>query len=139
MKATLPPWRPIAATTCFRATSIAAAASRPQREGECGLANLSSIHGLHRLGHFGRNRRRRLIIEVDHAPRFARGSRCAAIRREAVDFGLARLWPEADAEDQPAISGGTPIAARTRLGFMLPDEQALPAETAMPARSNWTS
>ena len=38
-----------------------------------------------------------------------------------------------------AISVATPIASRTWLGFMLPDEQALPAETAIPARSNWTS
>ncbi len=32
-----------------------------------------------------------------------------------------------------------PMASSTRLGFMLPDEQALPADTAMPARSNWTN
>ena len=38
-----------------------------------------------------------------------------------------------------AISSGMRIAVRTRLGFMLPDEQALPAETEMPARSSWTS
>ena len=31
------------------------------------------------------------------------------------------------------------MAASTRLGFMLPDEQALPADTEMPARSNCTS
>ena len=39
----------------------------------------------------------------------------------------------------PASSAGTPIAASTRLGFMLPDEQALPADTEMPARSSCTS
>jgi hypothetical protein len=38
-----------------------------------------------------------------------------------------------------AISLGTPIAASTLLGFMLPDEQALPAETEIPARSSCTS
>ena len=31
------------------------------------------------------------------------------------------------------------MAASTRLAFMLPDEQALPADTEMPARSSWTS
>ena len=45
VKATLPPFRPIARSTCLRATSIAASASWPQRDGECGLANFSSIHG----------------------------------------------------------------------------------------------
>jgi hypothetical protein len=40
---------------------------------------------------------------------------------------------------QLPTSAGRPIASRTRLGFMLPDEQALPADTAIPARSNWTS
>ena len=38
-----------------------------------------------------------------------------------------------------ATSSRTCIAPRTRLGFMLPDEQALPAETEMPARSSCTS
>ena len=35
-----------------------------------------------------------------------------------------------------AALSSQPIAASTWLGFMLPDEQALPAETAMPAMSN---
>lgn len=39
------PFRPIAFSTCLRATSIAASASRPKRDGECGLANFSSIQG----------------------------------------------------------------------------------------------
>ena len=34
-----------------------------------------------------------------------------------------------------AAAGSQPIAARTWLGLTLPDEQALPAETAIPARS----
>ena len=34
-----------------------------------------------------------------------------------------------------AATGSQPIAARTWLGLTLPEEQALPAETAMPARS----
>ena len=38
-----------------------------------------------------------------------------------------------------ATSCGTPIAASTTLPFIAPDEQALPAETAIPARSNCTS
>jgi len=45
VKATLPPLRPIASSTRLRATSIAASASLPHREGECGLANFSSIQG----------------------------------------------------------------------------------------------
>ena len=84
VKATLPPFEPDRVrSTCLRATSIAASASWPQREGECGLANFSSIHGLHRLGDFGRDRRRRLIIEVDHAARAAARRRSAATRRES--------------------------------------------------------
>jgi hypothetical protein len=41
----LPPLSPSVFSTCARASSIAAAASRPQREGEWGLANLSRSHG----------------------------------------------------------------------------------------------
>jgi hypothetical protein len=45
VKTTVPPLRPIAFSTCLRAMSIAASASWPQRDGEWGLANFSSIHG----------------------------------------------------------------------------------------------
>ena len=45
VKASDPPLSPIARSTWLRATSIAAAASLPQRDGEWGLANFSSIHG----------------------------------------------------------------------------------------------
>jgi hypothetical protein len=45
VKASEPPLSPIACSTCLRATSIAAAASRPSREGEWGLAYFSSSHG----------------------------------------------------------------------------------------------
>ena len=38
VNARVPPPSPIAASTCPRATAIAAAASRPAREGEWGLA-----------------------------------------------------------------------------------------------------
>ena len=38
-----------------------------------------------------------------------------------------------------ATSAASAIDASTALAFILPDEQALPAETAIPARSNWTS
>ena len=38
-----------------------------------------------------------------------------------------------------ASSLATPIAARTWLDFIDPDEQALPALIEIPARSNWTS
>ena len=40
---------------------------------------------------------------------------------------------------EPASSAETPIAASTWLGFMLPDEQALPADTEIQARSSCTS
>src|SRR5205085_10048867 len=39
----------------------------------------------------------------------------------------------------PAMSDGTCIATSTALPFIAPDEQALPIDTAIPARSNWTS
>jgi hypothetical protein len=45
VNARLPPLAPMAFSTRLRATSIAASASCPQRDGECGLANFSSIQG----------------------------------------------------------------------------------------------
>ena len=45
VKAKRPPAGPSARSTWSRATSIAAAASRPSATGQCGLANFSSIHG----------------------------------------------------------------------------------------------
>ena len=64
----------------------------------------------------------------------------APLAEEAVDVGLARRRAEADADDSRRQSRpGRPSPRARRLGFMLPDEQALPAETEMPARSSWTS
>ena len=60
---------------------------------------------------------------------------------EGVDVGFARRRPEADADERirPA-PGRRPSRRAPRLAFMLARlEQALPAETAIPARSNWTS
>jgi hypothetical protein len=45
VKAKRPPDRPSVSSIRSRATSIAAAASRPQRDALWGLANFSSIHG----------------------------------------------------------------------------------------------
>jgi hypothetical protein len=45
VNATLPRPRPMARSTWRRATSTAASASCPHFDGECGLANFSSIHG----------------------------------------------------------------------------------------------
>src|SRR6476659_4873728 len=95
--------------------------------------------GLHRFGNFGRNGRTCLIIEVDHAA-------CALPRLAILRHSPTKRAMSASLVDGPkltrmtddAISSGTAIAARTRLGFMLPDEQALPADTAMPARSSCT-
>ena len=73
---------------------------------------------------------------------------CRALSRTAIRRHSARKastsasvvsGPKLMRRNPPAISGSTPIAASTALSFILPDEQALPAETAMPARSNWTS
>src|SRR5204863_8233013 len=94
----------------------------------------------HRHADFGRERRRRLISEIDHAarasarPRIRRHSSTKRERSRSLVCG-----PKLTRTTHSAISGATPMAARTRLCFMLPDEQALPAETEMPARSNWTS
>src|SRR6476660_3668202 len=92
--------------------------------------------GLHRGDHFRRHRSRRLVIEVGHAATvFARlrirrhSPRKRSTSAEVVD------GPKLTRMTRTATSSGMPIAPRTRLGFMLPDEQALPAETETPARS----
>src|SRR5579864_4609120 len=96
--------------------------------------------GLHRPRRFGRDGRCRLVIEVDHAALAAVRSeiRCHSARKRSTSAWL--VWgPKLMRRYPPAISAGTPIASRTALLFIAPDEQALPAETAIPARSNWTS
>src|SRR5690348_15858493 len=95
---------------------------------------------LHRLAHVGRNGRRRLLVEVDHAARaFARLAIFRHSEKKRSTSCSLVVGPKLTRITEPATSAGTPIAASTRLGFMLPDEQALPAETEMPARSSWTS
>src|SRR5438309_4112342 len=94
----------------------------------------------HGLGHFGRWRRRRLVIEVDHAARAA--WRAAMLRHSPMKRSTSDSLvsgPKLMGRYPAATSRGTPIAASTALPFIAPDEQALPAETAMPARSNCTS
>src|SRR4051812_42291722 len=95
---------------------------------------------LHRLHDFGRHRRRRLVIEVDHAAfawPWSRMRRHSAMKR-TMSFSIVS-GPKLTRITQAAISGAMFIAWSTRLAFMLPEEQALPAEIAMPARSKWTS
>ena len=112
VKAKRPPGRPIAASTRPRATSIAAAASRPQRDGMCGVANFSSNHGRIAASHFGCNGRGRLIVEVDHAARWR-----VAIRRhserEGVDLALAGAGPKLMRRKSAGHFRRDAIAART--------------------------
>src|SRR5690349_21626181 len=94
--------------------------------------------GLHCLANLRSDRRGRLIVEVDHAALEEARSRMP--RQAATNLSMSLLvlaGPKLTRMTVGAISAGTLIAASTRLGFMLPEEQALPADTAMPARSNW--
>src|SRR5205814_4320879 len=95
---------------------------------------------LHCLDDFGRERRRRLVIEVDHAALAAdrRAIRCHSSRKRSTSASTV-CGPKLMRRKPLAISVGTAIAASTALCFIAPDEQALPAETAIPARSNCTS
>src|SRR3954452_9150255 len=93
--------------------------------------------GLHRLRRFGRNGSGRLVIEIDHAA--CALARAAILRHSPRKRSMSSSLvdgPKLTRMTQEAISSGTPIAERARLGFMLPEEQALPAETEMPARSS---
>src|SRR5206468_10068650 len=85
---------------------------------------------LHRLGDLGRERSRRLIVEVDHAAAaFARAAiRRHSARKRSTSASLVQ-GPKLILRKLPAISGGTAIAASTALPFIAPDEQALPADT----------
>src|SRR5678816_3276429 len=91
--------------------------------------------GPHRLGNFRSDGRGRLIVEVDHAALEEARSRIP--RHAATNRPMSAsvvCGPKLTRITDDAISAGTPIASSTRLGFMLPEEQALPAETAMPVR-----
>ena len=95
----------------------------------------------HRRRDFGRDRRRRLIIEIDHA---ALGRSRSAMRRHSARKASTSASLVCGPKLMRRIAAGdivaaTPIAASTWLAFILPDEQALPADTAIPARSSWTS
>src|SRR6476661_3515101 len=105
-----------------------------------GIGELVFEPGFHRLRNFGRNRRGRLVIEVNHAALAdARpATRCHSPRKASISASLVE-GPKLMRRKPSATSCRTPIAARTSLFFIFPDEQALPAETAMPARSNCTS
>src|SRR6476469_2976527 len=102
-----------------------------------GIGELVFEPGFHRLRHLGRNRRDRLVLEVNHAaPADARpATRCHSLRKATVSASLVE-GPKLMRRKPAATSCRTPIAARTSLFFIFPEEQALPAETAIPARSN---
>ena len=98
-----------------RGCRLVAPARRRMRVGELLLDPRA-----HRLRHFGRDRRRRLIVEVDHAA-LAGGTLGdpPPFGEEAVDVGLARAGPEADPEEAAGdFLGATPIAASTALPFI---------------------
>src|SRR5689334_13868918 len=96
--------------------------------------------GLHGIRNLRRDRRRCLVIEVDHA---ARAEPRSAIRRHSLTkrsmSDSTVCGPKLTRTTDVAISCAMPMADRTRLAFMLPDEQALPADTEIPARSSCTS
>src|SRR5579884_3144909 len=95
---------------------------------------------LHRTCDLGSNGRRCLVIEIDHAAvRFAR----AAMRHHSeTNCSVSRSvveGPKLTLITERTIPLGKPMAASTWLCFIDPDEQALPADTEMPARSSCTS
>src|SRR5690348_17060964 len=92
---------------------------------------------LHRPADFRGKRSGSLVVEVDHAALARAAMRCHSARKRSTSASLVS-GPKLMRRKLAATSGGTSIAARTWLAFMAPDEQALPAETAIPARSNWT-
>src|SRR5258708_5930605 len=95
---------------------------------------------LHRLCDFGRDRRRGLVIEADQAALAAVCSAmlCHSTRKRSTSASLVS-GPKLIRTKLPAMSGATSIAARTRLCFIAPADQALPDDTAIPARSSCTS
>src|SRR6476646_6787826 len=105
-----------------------------------GIGELLLDPGPHRFGNFGRNRRTCLVIEVDHAA--CALPRLAILRHSTRKRSMSASFvdgPKLTRMTEEATPSGTCIEAKTRLGFMLPEEQALPADTEMPARSSCTS
>src|SRR6185312_15065931 len=95
---------------------------------------------MHRFRDFRSERGRRLVVEVDHAALAAARSamRRHSARKRSTSASLVE-GPKLIRRNPAATLAGTPIAARTALPFIAPDEHALPAETAIPTRSNCTS
>ncbi len=120
-----------------RATSTAAFAARPGACAECGLACWFCSQGSIAGQRLGRERGGRLVIEIDHAAN-------ARAPRDTLRHSAMKASTSASVVDRPKLTRTTsreastlqPIAPSTWLGFMLPDEQALPADTAIPAMSN---
>src|SRR6187397_2119103 len=94
--------------------------------------------GLHHFGRVRRDRRRRLVVEIDHAARWRDAIRCHSARNASTSASLVH-GPKLILRKLEAMAGSTCITFKTRLSFIAPLEQALPADTAMPARSNCTS
>src|SRR5690242_6837968 len=102
-----------------------------------GIGELFNDPRFHRRGRFWSNWRRRLIIEIDHAAALL--ARSLMERHSAANLATSSAvvrGPKLTRMTLPASSAGTCITWSTRLAFMLPDEQALPAEIARPTRSN---
>src|SRR5688572_17005838 len=94
----------------------------------------------HRFRDFRGDGRGRLIVQIDHAA--LEDARSRMPRHVATKRSMSAslvCGPKLTRITVDAISAGMPMASSARLGFMLPDEQALPADIAMPARSNWTN
>src|SRR3546814_2152906 len=91
----------------------------------------------HRIEDFGRERRRRLIVEIDgHRARSAISVQAATKRYTSASLVSG---PKLTRTTSPARASYQPMARRTWRVLSEPAEQALPAETEMPARSNWIS
>src|SRR5262249_34248045 len=135
-----------------------------------GIAKLLGEVGQHRLDHPRIRRGRRLIVEVDrrrrpvlagllrdllrlqvhvHVTSTVVSSGSQLFRRHRLQVVMKRsissaafFQPRLTRIAEAAISGATPMAARTFDGLSLPEEQAAPALTAIPARSRtitWVS
>src|SRR3546814_659075 len=108
-----------------------------------GIAEAILQIGHHSGSRFGRERRCCLIIEVDRTSHAAStlalicNSRHAA-RKQSIS-AMQVCGANETRMTSRATSGSSPIAASTWLGFIEPDEQAAPADTAIPARSKWMS
>src|SRR3982751_1805246 len=101
-----------------------------------GVRELLGEPRLHRLRDVRRDRRRCLVIEIDHAAAARLLIRRHSSRNRSTSPSLV-CGPKLTRRKPDATSAATFIAASTWLAFILPEEQALPAETAIPARSSW--